>query len=64
MKVLFINNTDSNQYVDTQGKGDPTHIKVLGSRLRVTLDIPNDEILKKLQSEFTNKLTIRKLSDM
>jgi hypothetical protein len=61
MKVVIINLTGFNQYVDLDGNADTNDIVAVGPREKVKVDIPNEKRFIEISKMFAKKLAIKKL---
>lgn len=61
MKVVIINLTGFNQFVDLVGKSDTKETVAVGPKEKIKVDIPNEKRFIQLSKQFAKKLAIRKL---
>jgi len=61
MRVIIINRTAFNQFVDLEGVNDVNNIINIGPRERIVVDIPNEKRFLEISKQFKNILVLRKL---
>jgi len=61
MKVIIINRTVYNQFVDLDGVEDTKDIVNVGPKEKITVDIPNEKRFLEISKKFNNILVVRKV---
>jgi len=61
MKVIIINRTVYNQFVDLDGVEDTKDIVNVGPKEKVIVDIPNEKRFLEISKKFNNILVVRKV---
>jgi len=61
MKVIIINTTDFNQYVDLDGNERTEDTVHLGPKEKVKVEIPNEKRFIEISKKFAKKLVLRKI---
>ena len=61
MKVVIVNKTPFNQYVDLDGNEDTKDIINIGPKEKVQVDIPNEKRFIEISKQFKDSLFVRKV---